>query len=195
MHQALRDRQFWLVCLSYLTVFFVGNSVIIHIPPHVVDLKFSQAFAATLVAASGASSIVGRLLMGFAADRIGTRRIFALSFILLIIAMVWLLLATNAWQLWVFAIVYGLANGGAFSIFSSVVAEYFGTKSHSVFLGVFIFVGSLGGAAGPLLTGHIYDVTNSYRMAFLLLLALACVGFALLLISGKVRNHETSPAR
>jgi MFS-type transporter involved in bile tolerance (Atg22 family) len=40
--------------------------------------------------------------------------------------------------------------------------------------------GTLGGAAGPLMAGRTFDVTDSYRIAFYLLILLAVIGFVLI---------------
>ena len=43
-------------------------------------------------------------------------------------------------------------------------------------LGIVVFCGTVGGSIGMVLTGHIFDITDSYRMAFIILLILAVVG-------------------
>jgi len=89
-----------------------------------------------------------------------------------------------------FAVAYGFAHGGFFALISSVVAEYFGTRSHGLILGIVIFIGSVGGAIGPLTAGYVFDVTSSYQLAFLLLLAVAVVGLILTLLIGSVRPQR-----
>jgi MFS family permease len=66
---------------------------------------------------------------------------------------------------------------------STVAAEFFGTRHHGFILGFVIFFGSLGGAISPFLSGYIYDVTMSYEVAFLILLALSVVGFVMILFT------------
>ena len=48
---------------------------------------------------------------------------------------------------------------------SPTVAELFGTGSHGLLFGLVLFSGTLGGAAGPLMAGGIFDLTGSYRLA------------------------------
>ena len=82
-------------------------------------------------------------------------------------------------MLFMFAVIYGFAHGGFFTVMSPTVAELFGTGSHGQLFGMVLFSGTLGGSAGPILTGYIYDVTGSYRLAFILLTALVAIGFLL----------------
>ena len=81
--------------------------------------------------------------------------------------------------LFTFALFYGFAHGGLFTVVSPIVAEFFGMQSHGVIFGTILFFGTLGGAAGPLLCGRIYDLTGSYDLAFTILAALAFIGLIL----------------
>lgn len=82
-------------------------------------------------------------------------------------------------MLFAFAAIYGFAHGGLFTVMSPTVAELFGTGSHGLLFGIVLFSGTLGGAIGPLMTGGLFDLTGSYRLAFLILTAMAVVGFIL----------------
>jgi MFS family permease len=77
--------------------------------------------------------------------------------------------------------VYGFAHGGFFTVMSPTVAEYFGLQAHGAIFGLVLFSGTIGGAAGPILAGRIFDLTNSYALAFTALAALATLGLALVL--------------
>ncbi len=83
-------------------------------------------------------------------------------------------------MLFLFAIIYGFAHGGLFTVMSPTVAELFGTGSHGLLFGMVLFSGTLGGAIGPLMAGRIFDLTGSYQLVFLILTAMALVGFILI---------------
>ena len=106
----------------------------------------------------------------------------------LITGLIWLQLAQRLWIFYLFAAIHGFAHGGVFALVSPLVAWLFGTKSHGLILGIVIFSGTVGGSVGPLVAGHIFDITASYRTAFLLLLSLAIAGFALILSSGSAER-------
>ena len=69
-------------------------------------------------------------------------------------------------MLYLFAVVYGIGHGGHFTLISPLVAEHFGIRSHGVLFGIVLFAGTVGGAAGPILAGHLFDITGSYGSAF-----------------------------
>ena len=190
--QAGHTRQFWMLCPAYFAVFFCTNSVIVHVAPHVIDLELSASFGATIISVIGGASIIGRLIMGITGDKIGSKRALLVCFIILIASFSLLQLAGGLWALSLFALVYGFCHGGFYALLSPTVAEFFGTRSHGLILGIVIFSGSVGGSLGPLVTGHIFDTTTSYQVAFLLLLSLAIAGFILILSSGSAERKVVS---
>ena len=102
-----------------------------------------------------------------------------ICFFVLLSSLVWLQVAGKAWMLFLFAVVYGFAHGGLFTVVSPTVAELFGTGSHGVLFGIVLLSGNIGGATSPILAGHIFDVTGSYRLAFLMLCIAAAIGLFL----------------
>jgi MFS family permease len=59
------------------------------------------------------------------------------------------------------------------------VAGLFGTRSHGLIFGIVIFSSTIGGAIGPVLAGHMFDLTGSYQMVFMVLAALSIIGLIL----------------
>lgn len=177
---AARTVQFWTLCLAEFAIFFCLLTTIIHIVPHARDQGLPPTIAAAVLSTMGAVSMLGRFVMGTINDRIGGKRSLLLCFIILISSLVWLQVSSRAWMLFVFAIVYGFAHGGLFTVMSPTIAEYFGTGSHGQLFGTVLFSGTIGGSIGPLLTGYIFDIIGGYRIAFLVLTALAVTGFLLI---------------
>ncbi len=83
-------------------------------------------------------------------------------------------------MLYLFAVIYGFSHGGFFSIISPLLARLFGTRSLGSILGIVIFFGTIGGSIGMPLSGFIYDVTGTYRIAFLIMLGLIVSGLVIL---------------
>ncbi len=92
---------------------------------------------------------------------------------------------------YLFAVIYGFAHGGFFTVVSPLVAELFGMKSHGSNLGMLFFLGQTGGALGPIITGRICDLQQSYHLAFLILIGAAgsALALATLLKPVKPRNN------
>lgn len=179
LREAIHTRQFWTICVAYLTIFFSTNTILVHIVPHAMDLGISATNAAGILSTIGGVSMIGRLVMGNAGDRVGNKRAIVICFLILVAALSWLQLAKELWMLYLFAGIYGFAHGGFFALISPVVAGLFGTSSHGVILGMVLFYGTIGGAIGPVLAGHIFDITHSYQLAFLILVVFSIIGLTL----------------
>jgi len=179
--EVIRTRQFWTICLAYFTVIYCLLTVIIHIVPHATDMGITETKAAGILSVIGGISMAGRLVIGTASDRIGGKRTMVICFIILIASILWLQIASELWMLYLFAVVYGFAHGGFYTLISPLTAHQFGTKAHGVIFSIVYFVGTIGGAIGPLLAGYIFDITQSYQPAFWILTGLSLIG--LLVIS------------
>jgi MFS family permease len=178
--EACRTRQFWTLCVAEFAVFFCLLTIVVHIVPHARDLGLGPAIAAGVLATIGGVSMLGRFAMGTVNDAIGGKRSLIICYITLICGLGWLQLSNTVWMLYLFAAIYGLAHGGLFTVMSPTVAELFGTGSHGLLFGIVLFSGTLGGAIGPLMAGHIFDLSGSYRLVFLILTAMAVIGLILI---------------
>lgn len=173
---ALRSKQLWILCLIQFMFFPSLVTIPVHLVVHATDLGLSASTAAGLLSVIGAASIFGRLFVGFAFDTLGGRFALGICFTFLIASLFWLRLIDNPTVLYGFATLYGIGHGGLFTVVSPTVAEYFGLLAHSSIFGVIVFCGTLGGALGPLIAGHIFDSTGSYSIAFNTLAIMACIG-------------------
>ncbi len=176
LREAVGARQFWTISTAYFLVLFCIYTLLMHIVPHAIDLGISAASAAGVLAAMGGVSIAGRLVMGGASDRIGNKAALIICFLLFFLCLVWLLYARELWMLYVFAVIYGFAHGGFFSLSSPTVAGLFGAGSHGVIFGILIFISTIGGAIGPVVAGHVFDSTGSYSLVFQILTGLCLLG-------------------
>jgi len=179
--QAVRTPQLWFCSLAYPFITFGTMTILVHIVAHGSDIGMSPTNAAAVVSTIGAVSVAGRLAVGAVGDRIGNRRAFLLWFVFLLSALVWLLFASSGWMLFVFAVVYGFAHGGFYTVLSPTVAELFGLRAHGAIFGFIYFWGTIGGAVGPVVSGWIFDSQQSYDTAFTILLGLALLALVLML--------------
>jgi MFS family permease len=171
--EAIHTRQFWTFCIICFLFGYFVQAVLLHIVPHARFLKIEAGTAAYIISFLGLGSIGGRVVLGNLSDHIGVKNtlIFALSLTLL--AFIWLLFSVSPWMLYLFALVYGLGYGALIITLTLMPARIFGLISLGTLVGVVTFVYTAGGAVGPILTGYIFDVTHSYRLAFFIFIALA----------------------
>ncbi|MFC1951902.1 MFS transporter, partial [Chloroflexota bacterium] len=180
LREAIRTRQFWLASTASILLMFCTQVVVVHIAPHAIKLGISATIAATTVSTIGGASILGRIGMGGISDRLGNKQTFIITISFFIVSFVLIQFAQEAWLLYIFATLYGVAHGAFFTLLSPILAELFGLRSLGTILGVVFGIGTVGGAIGPVLSGRIFDVTGSYQLSFLICLALSIIAIVLI---------------
>jgi len=176
LRQAIRTRQFALVCLLYFSFLFSLVSITVHIVIHAIGQNIPATRAALTLSLIGGACIVGMNVMGNIADRISNKIALGISYSLMGLSLVWLIPSHSEWAFYLFSIAFGFAYGGMQVLFSPLVAELFGTRSHGVILATGALVGSIGAAIGPVVTGYIFDALGSYTIAFVICAMLAFTG-------------------
>ncbi len=177
--EARGTRQLWTLCAMQFLFFGSLTTVPTHIVPHGMDSGMTAVVAASILSAIAASSIAGRLLVGVLVDKIGGRKAFLVCVVPLSLSLLSLVFISNPKFLFGFALFYGFAHGGLFTLVSPLVAEYFGMKAHGVIFGTILFFGTIGGASMPIVTGMIFDAQGSYTVAFIVLALMAVAGMLL----------------
>ncbi len=188
LHETLRTFQLWILSFANLTVTFCLLIIMVHIVPHARDIGVSPTHAAGILSTIGAVSMIGRFMAGVLIDRIGSKRVLIICYLLLIPGLLWLQITDTLWMLYLFASIYGIAHGGIFTTISPLVAELFGTRDHGVILGIVICFGTTGGAMGPILAGYTYDITGSYSLVFRLIALMSTFGLGLILSLKQIRD-------
>jgi len=191
LHEALLTRQFWMICAMNLAIVFCLMTIMVHIVPHTQDMGVTAVRAASVLATIGGVSMAGRFITGIAIDRIGSKRVMIVCFILLVVGLLWLQMANGLWMLYLFAVVYGITHGGFFTAISPIIAELFGINAHGVLFGIVAFSGTVGGAIGPIVAGHIFDVTAGYSLAFWLCTLVNILGLVLMVLLKPIKEKAT----
>jgi MFS family permease len=177
--EAIFSGQFWVVFFMFFCLGFCTFAIIVHVAPHAIELRIPAVVAAAILATIGGLGMIGRVVMGRAADIFGSKRAFMIGFILMSAALLGLMPVKMVWLVFVLAGLFGFANGTCVASQSPLVALLFGLSSHGVILGFLSFGFTSGGAFGPWLSGIIFDIAGSYRLAFLMCAAVSLIGLFL----------------
>ena len=190
--EAIRTRQFWMLCMAYLSFGISQMAIMVHIVPHATDLGISVIVAANILAIIGALGLFGRITMGGVADRIGNKQASIIGFALLPVALFWLQFAGEPWMFYLFAVIFGLGVAGVGGLIPPVVAELFGMRAYGSILGMVVFAWGAGGAVGPIVAGYIFDTANSYYLAFMVFAILSIVSLVLTLFLKPPHREDSS---
>jgi MFS family permease len=191
LREAIWTRQFVLLCFLYFSFLFCVVSISVHLVIHTIGLGIPATRAAFTLSLIGGACLVGMNVMGNIADRFGNKMGMGFSYSLMGLSLIWLIPSHTEWSFYLFSITFGFAYGGMQVLFSPLVAELFGTRSHGVILAAGALAGSIGAAVGPIVAGYIFDSQGSYTTAFILCALLAFAGLAsTFLLQRKPDNEE-----
>ena len=191
LQEAMKKKQLWMVAVILFLIFYCSDTLLIHLVPYAMDSGISSINAASLVSIIGGISIAGRVVIATTGDRTGFRKVLVITFIIMLASLLWLYRADGLWQLRLFVMVYGFAHGGFSALMAPLLAELFGTRALSSLFGITIFFGTAGAGLGPIVAGRIYDVTNSYQSAFLLMIIASIIGLILALLLKPTNMDDT----
>jgi len=141
-----------------------------------IDLKYSQQEAANVLSIVLGASIIGRLLMGWLADKIQKKYVMILIYTLVALSIPLLFAANTEGVIYLFAFLFGMALGGDYMIIPLMAAELFGVKVMGRVMGIIIAVDGLGEALAPMLAAWFRDQSGSYANGFSALIVLAVIG-------------------
>ncbi len=140
-----------------------------HQVAHAVDRGFEPAAVVLFFSFGGLSMVAGNVLGGWLSDRLGSGWVFVLGSVVAIAGIGCFAVMRGPQDL-PLLLVYtaaGFGFGMRIALLSTIPAAVFSGPHLGTILGVVQAGGGLGGAIGPVLGGWLFDVTGSYRLAFL----------------------------
>ena len=187
--EILDKNVFKLLAFCQFCVFFAMFTTMTHIAAHGLNVGLSLENSAWLLSIIGFSSIFGRLSIGILADRLGGKTTYIVCLLPMTIALLTIPFTENILFIYILLFLYGFSHGGHFTIAPFIIAENFGLKNLGAVFGKITFFGAIGSVSGPIVAGAIFDYSQSYYYAFLLVgvLASICV-FSLTFLPSETKN-------
>jgi MFS family permease len=181
--ETVRSRPFVLLYLASFAVSLGLFMPFVHLAPFAEDRGVPHATAVTLFTLVGVGSTLGRFALGGVADRFGRRRSLAGMYLGIALMFAWWLIARNAWQIGLFAFIFGTCYGGYVALSPALIVDYFGGRNASGIIGLSYTSVALGTLAGPPLAGYAFDLFGSYTLPIAASAVTALVGVALVALA------------
>ena len=139
----------------------------VHIVAYCGDLGYGAARGAEMLSIMLGFGIVSRLASGWICDRIGGLRTLLLGSFLQGVALLMFLPFNGLVSLYIVSAMFGLFQGGIVPSYAIIVREYFPPREAGVRTGIVLMATLFGMALGGWVSGAIFDMTGSYRAAFM----------------------------
>ena len=155
-----------LLCVAGVACCVAMSMPQVHIVAYCTDLGFGAARGAQMLSLMLACGIVSRLVSGMICDRIGGIRTLLLGSALQGVALLLFLPFDGMVPLYVISAMFGLFQGGIVPSYAIIIREHFAPEEAGARVGSVIMATLVGMALGGWLSGWVFDVTGSYKAAF-----------------------------
>jgi MFS family permease len=187
--EAIRTPAFWLLMLYTAMAYPVQAGVSLHQAAHLIGRGLDPTTAALVVSGFSLMSMVATAACAFVPRRLPVRFPLALAATLLAAGTLLMPGIASAADGFVAAGVFGLGLGGLLTLTPVAWAEYFGRANYGAIRGYALSAQVLAQAAGPLLSGLLYDWTGAYTVSLHCFTALS--GLALIAALAAIPPRHT----
>jgi MFS family permease len=156
-----------LLCVAGVSCCVAMSMPQVHIVAYCGDLGFGAARGAEMLSLMLGLGVVSRLASGWISDRIGGLRTLLLGSLLQGFALLLFLPFNGLVSLYVVAGLFGLFQGGIVPAYALIVREHFPPQEAGARVGTVLMATMFGMALGGWMSGAVFDLTGSYRAAFL----------------------------
>jgi predicted MFS family arabinose efflux permease len=139
----------------------------VHIVAYCADLGYGPAVGARMLSLMLGFGIISRLLSGWIADHIGGLRTLLLGSALQGVALLFYIPFDGLTSLYLVSALFGLFQGGIVPSYAIIIREYFAPRDAGARLGAVLMATLFGMALGGWMSGVVFDLTGSYRAAFI----------------------------
>jgi len=167
--RALHTRRFWWLAAGYFCGLYSWYAIQVHQTKYLIEVGFAPSQAAWALGLVSLVAVPGQIALGHLSDRIGREWVWMignLGFAICYAALIGLQGNPAPLLLYAMILAQGTLGYGLTSVMGPIPAEIFEGRHYGSIFGTVMLAAILGGAAGPWITGVLYDATGSYSIAF-----------------------------
>ena len=157
----------WLLGIAGIGCCVAMSMPQVHIVAYCVGLGYGPAVGAEMLSLMLMGGVVSRIVSGLFADKLGGVRTLLIGSVLQCLALFFYLPWDGMVSLYAISLLFGLAQGGIVPSYALVVREYMPAREAGARVGFVLMMTIMGMALGGWMSGWVYDMTGSYRLAFL----------------------------
>jgi MFS family permease len=179
--RAARTSRFWWLAVGYFGGLFAWYAVQVHQTKYLIDIGWSPTYAAWALGFVSLVAIPGQIGLGYLSDRVGREWVWtvgSLGFAICYLALILMRETPTPALLWLMVLSQGALGYGLTSVVGAIPAEIFQGRHYGGIFGTLMLSAIAGGAAGPWVTGALYDATGSYTPAFWIAIGCSVVSAA-----------------
>lgn len=191
LHQALRTGAFWLFAGAAAGFNLVSSGLGLFNEAVLAEHGFDQKTFHVFLALTSLLSLGGQFLCGWLTRRYRHQTLMGLALLVYAVSLAAIPMLTQKWQLWVLAVLIGVAGGMIIVVFFSVWSDLFGQRHLGRIQGAAQMLTVISSGVGPVLFAGCFERSGSYSP---LLFTLAAISVVLAVFVAVVRSPARSEA-
>jgi MFS family permease len=191
-NEALRTRSFWMIVLANFCFAFTATGSAIHLVAYFEGIGYRASAAALAMSIVFAFAALGKILLGFVADRLTARITLAICFMTQAVGLSIVFGTARFGIMLAFVPIYGTSIAAPLMLLPLLTAECLGIRRFGFLNGLAGLAQTFGAMLGPIVAGRIFDISNSYTLAFELCVAIMILGAA---VSYSCRPYSSERGR
>lgn len=178
--QLLGNRDFWFLALAIGLLFGADQAVLVSQVAYFQGIGYDLQTTAMLVSIKTISAVGGKLVVGWLADKVDLRLLFTVVASCNVLLMTVYILQPSFWIVVAAVSLLGVAIGGVFPVWTTMMARIFGPRSYGTVMGMMIIIMQPFAVLGLRFIGEVYDRSGSYTPAFAAFIGLVIIAIALI---------------
>ena len=187
---AVRTSTFWFLVIGMTLQQFIRTGVVSQMVPHLEQVGFSRAVAATMMIVLAIFAASSKLIFGRLSESITARVSFIVIMILQGTGLSVLLVSDGSAIIWGAMVVFGLGMGGVGALTPLVIFDMFGLKQFGSIMGLTRMSIAIPIFLGPIFAGMIFDSKGKYDLMFVVTIGLLVVSIGSFMLA-KPTNSDT----
>ena len=172
----VKSHGFWLIFGMNFTTLTILQLCLVHLVPRAIDSGIDPSMAARLIAILGLFSILGKTGGGYLTYQFSAKSVYIVGLIINMAVLIVINFGDMLWLYILFAMCFGIGYGACMPQSTVIAAHFFGTEHMSTVAGALSQANMIGGIAGPLMAGILFDATGTYTIPFLIASSLGILG-------------------
>lgn len=179
---------FWCLFVFAGIASFIHGGIEQHMPGYIQSIGFTASFAAVIVSAESAGSVIDKLVMGWLNDKIGVRRTTIIELVLIVIGIAGFIYFRNPVFLILSTVLFGIQDSLMSVSLPLLIRDIFGSKNYTqIHAWIRTGVGLFGSFSG-VLVGAVYDSTGTFVPAFAGLMGTCVVAMGCVVLAYRKRG-------
>jgi len=179
----IRNKNFWLINFGAGLLLASDQALLTSKYPLFIESGLTPTQAASIISAMTLSAIIGKFVVGYLADSIDVRHLFAVVAMFHVLLLLVFIQMPSYWTIMVFASLFGAAVGGIYPVWAALTASNFGAQNFGLVFGSMAPVMQTMAIVFVRFVAASFDKHGSYDIAFYCFIAAVVLGMALIYLT------------